>query len=81
MQSPGTGLKADRTSGDVSHEPGMIRLTLGVGREHDIQPGDVLGVIVGTTKLPKEAVGVIRLQPKQTFVDIAEEHADLVFQS
>ena len=74
----GTGLKADRTAGHQSHEPGMVRLTLGVGREHDVQPGDVLGVIVGLTKLPKEAVGVIRLQSKQAFVDIAEEHADTV---
>jgi ATP-dependent RNA helicase DeaD len=74
----GTGLKADRESGEVSHESGMVRLTLGVGREHDVQPGDVLGVIVGVTKLPKESVGVIRLLPKQAFVDIAEEHADLV---
>jgi ATP-dependent RNA helicase DeaD len=74
----GTGLKADRTSGEVSHEPGMTRLTIGVGRDHGIQPGDVVGVIVGITKLPKEVVGVIRLQTKQTFVDIADEHADLV---
>jgi len=74
----GTGLKADRTSGVTSHEPGMTRLTLGVGRDHGIQPGDVVGVIVGITKLPKEVVGVIRLQTKQTFVDIADEHADLV---
>jgi ATP-dependent RNA helicase DeaD len=74
----GTGLKADRTSGEVSHEHGMVRLTLGVGRDHEIQPGDVLGVIVGMTKLPKEVVGVIRLQPKQAFVDVAEEHADLI---
>jgi len=74
----GTGLKADRTSGEVSHEHGMVRLVLGVGRDHEVQPGDVLGVIVGTTKLPKETVGVIRLQPKQAFVDVAEEHADLV---
>jgi len=74
----GTGLKADRTAGEVSHEPGMARLTLGVGRDHNVQPGDVLGVIVGITKLPKEIVGVIRLQTKQTFVDVAEEHADLV---
>jgi ATP-dependent RNA helicase DeaD len=73
-----TGNKADRESGQVSHEPGMVRLTLGVGREHEVQPGDVLGVIVGTTKLPKETVGVIRLQPKQTFVDVAEEHADAI---
>jgi ATP-dependent RNA helicase DeaD len=76
--SSGTGLKADRTSGEHSHEEGMTRLTLGVGRDHDVQPGDVLGVIVGVTKLPKEVVGVIRLQPKQAFVDVAEEHADLI---
>jgi ATP-dependent RNA helicase DeaD len=74
----GTGLKADRTSGEHSHEAGMTRLILGVGRDHHIQPGDVLGVIVGMTKLPKETVGVIRLQPKQAFVDVAEEHADLI---
>jgi ATP-dependent RNA helicase DeaD len=76
--APFTGNKADRESGQVSHEPGMVRLTLGVGRDHEVQPGDVLGVIVGTTKIPKESVGVIRLQPKQTFVDVAEEHAELV---
>ena len=73
-----TGNKADRESGSVSHEPGMTRLILGVGRDHEIVPGDVLGVIVGITKLPKEIVGVIRLQPKQAFVDIKEEHAEQV---
>ena len=35
-------------------------------------------VIVGMTKLPKETVGVIRLQAKQSFVDVAEEHADQI---
>jgi ATP-dependent RNA helicase DeaD len=76
--SEGTGRKIDRTSGPVSHEPGMARIALGLGREHGIQPGDVLGVIVGMTKLPKETVGVIRLQAKQSFVDVAEEQADLI---
>jgi ATP-dependent RNA helicase DeaD len=56
----------------------MTRLTLGVGRDHQVQPGDVLGVIVGITKLPKEKVGVIRVQTKQTLVDVAEENADLI---
>jgi ATP-dependent RNA helicase DeaD len=74
----GTGLKADRESGEHSHEPGMVRLSLGVGRDHNIQPGDVLGVIVGITKLPKETVGVIRLQTKQSFVDVAEANAELI---
>ena len=56
----------------------MVRLTLGVGRDHGVQPGDVVGVIVGITKLPKDIVGVIRLQTKQSFVDVAEEHAEFV---
>jgi ATP-dependent RNA helicase DeaD len=77
-RAEGTGRKADRTAGQVSHEPGMVRLTLGVGHEHGVQPGDVLGVIVGLTKLSKEAVGVIRLQTKQAFVDVAQEQADLI---
>jgi ATP-dependent RNA helicase DeaD len=76
--SQGTGLKAHREGGEVSHEPGMTRLILGVGRDHEVQPGDVLGVIVGITKLPKEVVGVIRLQPKQSFVDVAGEHAEAI---
>jgi ATP-dependent RNA helicase DeaD len=76
--SEGTGRKIDRTSGYLSHEPGMARLALGLGREHGVQPGDILGVIVGITKLPKETVGVIRLQAKQAFVDVAEEHADQI---
>ena len=56
----------------------MTRITLGVGREHGIQPGDILGVIAGVTKLPKENVGVIRLQAKQAFVDVKDESADLI---
>jgi ATP-dependent RNA helicase DeaD len=64
----------------VSREPGMVRLVLGLGREHGVAPGDVLGVIVGTTKLPKESVGQIHLKPKQTLVDVKEEQVELVLQ-
>ena len=31
----------------ISHEAGMVRLALNVGREHQIAPGDVVGVILG----------------------------------
>ncbi len=74
----GEGDRDARRDGPVSHEPGMVRLVFGAGREHGVQPGGILGVIIGTTKLPKEAIGAIRLQPKQSFVDVAEEHADTV---
>ena len=62
----------------VSHEPGMVRLALDVGREHDIRAGDVVGVILGATRIPKECVGAIRMRDRETLVDVAEEHADTV---
>ena len=57
----------------VSHESGMTRLVLGVGRDHQVAPGDVLGFILGSSGIEKEAVGAIRVQTKKTFVDVADE--------
>lgn len=62
----------------VSHEQGMTRLALNVGREHGIEPGDVVGVIAGVSRLPREIIGAIRLQPQETWVDVATEHVETV---
>ena len=59
----------------TSHEPGMVRLSMNTGRDHEIAPGDVVGVIAGLAKIPKEAIGAIRLQAKITYVDVARQHA------
>ena len=75
-RAPSASRDTNRESGTTSHEAGMVRLALGVGREHGATPGDILGVIVGLTKLPKDVIGVIRMQSKQAFVDIVAEHAD-----
>jgi ATP-dependent RNA helicase DeaD len=56
----------------------MLRLALNVGREHKIMPGDIVGVILGTTGLTKETIGAIQLQPKETFVDVTENEANLI---
>ncbi len=61
--------------GAKSHEAGMVRLAMNLGREHDIQPGDVVGVIAGVARIPKESIGAIHLLPKQTLVDVAKEEA------
>jgi ATP-dependent RNA helicase DeaD len=60
----------------VSHEQGMVRIALNTGREHGIQPGDVVGVIAGTTGLTREVVGAIKLLPRKTLVDVSEEHVE-----
>ena len=62
----------------VSHEAGMTRLAMNAGRDHNIGPGDVVGVILGTTGIPKTGIGAIHLLPKMTLVDVAEEHTALV---
>jgi ATP-dependent RNA helicase DeaD len=62
----------------VSHEAGMTRLVMNIGRDNNIGPGDVVGVILGAVKIEKGCVGAIHLQSGQTFVDVAEQHAKLV---
>lgn len=62
----------------VSHESGMTRLVLGIGRDHQVAPGDVLGFLLGSSKIPKDAVGAIRVQTKKTFVDIADEKVRVI---
>ncbi|MDD5350943.1 MAG: DbpA RNA binding domain-containing protein, partial [Chthoniobacteraceae bacterium] len=66
--------------GNASHEAGMTRLTLNAGREHEITPGDIVGVIAGLAKVPKEAIGAIRLLARSSYVDIACEHAPHVLE-
>ncbi len=72
--------RPQRSEESAPREPGMARVVIGVGTTHEVQTGDVLGVILGTTKLPKECVGAIRLFPKQTLVDVQEAHAPAVAQ-
>jgi ATP-dependent RNA helicase DeaD len=62
----------------ASHEPGMVRLAFNVGHEHQIAPGDFVGVIAGVTRLPKEVVGRIEILERQSLVDVADESANLV---
>ncbi len=70
--------RPDREESPVSHEAGMTRLNFNCGRDHQIQPGDLVGVIAGVARLPKENIGAIRVQTKTSFVDVAEDGAALV---
>lgn len=65
-------------AGTVSHEPGMVRLAFNVGRAHQVQPGDFVGVIAGVTAIPKGEIGAIHLQATKTLVDVAEPRVQLV---
>ncbi len=76
----GKGKRKDRASSDkskmshISHEEGMTRLSMNVGREHRIRPGDIVGMVLGTTQLDRNHIGAIHLFPKTALIDIATEH-------
>ena len=56
----------------------MTRLSFNCGRDHQIAPGDLVGVIAGVTRMPKENIGAIRIGTKTALVDVADECAALV---
>ncbi len=65
--------------GDTGAEPGMVRFRLAVGREHRVQPKDIVGAIAGETGIPGKAIGAIRIFDSYTFVEIPRELAAGVF--
>lgn len=67
--------KGSRTS---SHEPGMVRLSFGLGKAEQIRPTMVVGAIANEAKIPGKAVGAITIQQHETFVDVSEQYVDQV---
>lgn len=59
-------------------EPGMVRLTMDLGRAHGIRPGDIVGAIASEAGIPGRGIGAIDIRQHQTFVDVKERHADQV---
>ena len=62
----------------ISHEAGMTRLVMNLGKASGIGPGDVVGVIAGLARVSRENIGAIELLDQQTFVDVADDSANVV---
>ncbi|MGB2963588.1 MAG: DEAD/DEAH box helicase [Anaerolineales bacterium] len=56
-----------------SHEEGMVRLSLGRGSQHGINPGEIVGGIASRADIPGHGIGKIRIYDKFTHVDVREE--------
>ena len=61
-----------RSKGNSSHEQGMIRLRLNRGKKHGVRPNDVVSTIARYSKVPGSSIGKIRIQDKNTLVDVQE---------
>jgi len=71
MRRQENGARPERRS-TVSHEPGMVRISMNLGRHHGIRPADVVGTIAYHADIPGYAIGKIYIEEKHTFVDVPE---------
>jgi ATP-dependent RNA helicase DeaD len=61
--------------GHRSHEAGMARLYVGVGREAGIRPGDLVGAIANEAKINSNLIGAIHIADRFSLVDVPEHLA------
>jgi hypothetical protein len=67
-----------REAADTAGLPTWAKLWIGVGRKDNVGPGDVLGAIVGETRLPADQVGRIEVRDLFCLVEIRSEAAERV---
>ncbi len=72
------GDRAPRELSETSHEPGMVRLSLNMGRQDGIRPNDIVGAIAFHADIPGSVIGKIFIEDKHTLVDVPENLAALV---
>lgn len=59
--------------GENSHENGMVRLKMKMGRQHGLSPNEIVGLIASRAEIPGHVIGKISIQDSRSFVDIPEE--------
>jgi len=64
--------------GNQSHENGMVRLSLNMGKKHGIRPNDIVGTIAFHADIPGSSIGKIFIQDKHSLVDVPETLAGQV---
>jgi ATP-dependent RNA helicase DeaD len=68
------------SSRQSSHEQGMVRLCMNVGRSAGLRPADVVYSIASKANIPGSVIGAIDIQPNETYLDIPVGHVDAVLQ-
>ncbi|RYG35867.1 ATP-dependent helicase, partial [bacterium] len=59
-------------------EVGMTRIFVGIGRNDNLRPGDLVGAIAGEAGLPGKSVGVIDILDRNSFVEVPSGDAQRV---
>ena len=61
--------------------PGWAKLWIGVGKKDGVRPGDLVGAIVGETKLGADRIGKIEIRELYALVEVRAEDAERVASS
>jgi ATP-dependent RNA helicase DeaD len=69
--------KYDRVA-RTGREPGFSTIYLNIGRKQLVTPADIVGKIVGVTRLPAAVVGAMDIHQRHTLVDVASDQAGLI---
>ena len=56
----------------------MVRLSLGRGRMHGANPGEVVGTIASRADIPGYVIGKILILDQHTYVDVPEEYVSRI---
>lgn len=67
-----------RHRGNVSHEAGMVRLSLSTGSRNGIRPAEVVSTLAYFAEIPGASIGKINIQEQQTLVDVPEAYVSQV---
>jgi len=80
---PGTDSKKEHATptdfGDTGAEAGMVRFFLGLGRDHNVAPKDIVGAIANETGIAGKSIGAIRILDTYSFVEVPRDCADEVY--
>jgi ATP-dependent RNA helicase DeaD len=67
------GRSNGRKESHVSHEIGMVRLSLSRGKAHGVRTSDVVSTIAYTADIPGSTIGKIFIRDQYTLIDVPEK--------
>lgn len=62
-----------RQSNEETHEAGMVRLSMNIGKQHGIRPSDIVGAIAFHADIPGHRIGKILIHDQRSLMDVPEE--------
>jgi ATP-dependent RNA helicase DeaD len=71
----------NRESRHASHEPGMVRLYMDLGRSNGLRPADIVYSIASQANIPGRSIGAINIRQHETYLDVPEAHVDAVLRA